>query len=591
MRIKDKAISIRAQLVASWGKVIYLFVSSIAFLTLVARSDNWRITPPGWLDPWIYINYWVTSTSPENFGWNDYYKSSRIPWILVGKFWTSIVGLNGFQTLIPIIVAFLTGIITWQITRTFHIAARLVAVQLIVFFPYMLPTNTGGTFYQNSLSGTVQLYCLLIFSQILGAENGKTRFQNLKTKKLYLLGMGLCLMFATNQMQVLVFLPLLSYFCFAVLQASNIHRLKFICSRMFFGFMCASGVIAVISSLLGFRFFYQYTFLKTIVSYSQPENSHQVWWYPLSTGWLNSALYLSLPASLIVLSLPTLQSILVLKRKSQVRSEDSLAFFLVMNSVFSTLLWIVLYIGKFHLLNWSYHAFPLTIFAIVGLSGFVQIVLPGRAQEFYSSNKIYAFSSFVPVLWVTQLFWAPTNLVQVLPNFFMITLALVFVWSLLLLTSERYLWKSIVMVAVSLLLTNMLFSQEFQKYREDNCHLGRENAKILFELADSALKLDYAPVSQVKIEYGEFEFAPKCFLSMDDLSMASAQIGPIRGAPIPKDTISAMQQESLGRYLIAWNVPSNYSDLIDIFDYKVVARSNHSSIKNYTAWEIWRISQ
>ncbi len=44
-------------------------------------NDSWLYSTLGWLDPWYYLGYGLNYLDPTYL--NDYYKVSRVPWILV----------------------------------------------------------------------------------------------------------------------------------------------------------------------------------------------------------------------------------------------------------------------------------------------------------------------------------------------------------------------------------------------------------------------------------------------------------------------------------------------------------------------------
>src|SRR2546423_9313984 len=49
-------------------------------IALILTVDNWAFTGLGWLDAWSYVGYAYHYLDPTYN--NDYYKVSRVPWIL-----------------------------------------------------------------------------------------------------------------------------------------------------------------------------------------------------------------------------------------------------------------------------------------------------------------------------------------------------------------------------------------------------------------------------------------------------------------------------------------------------------------------------
>jgi len=68
----------------SYGHLVSLnILGAIGFL--LASNHDWALTPAGYLDPWVYINYFRDFGNLTGGAYSDYYKATRIPWILIGS--------------------------------------------------------------------------------------------------------------------------------------------------------------------------------------------------------------------------------------------------------------------------------------------------------------------------------------------------------------------------------------------------------------------------------------------------------------------------------------------------------------------------
>ncbi len=128
-------------------------------------NDTWLFTPAGWLDSWYYLGYGLNYTDPTYL--NDYYKVSRLPWILV-----EFVARGLFSAVVASWVLQIGTLVLGScslyllFSRTLGRSAAFVGAAVFAAFPF--GHSSGGADYQNVLAGP--LYALTWWLAIRCAE-------------------------------------------------------------------------------------------------------------------------------------------------------------------------------------------------------------------------------------------------------------------------------------------------------------------------------------------------------------------------------------------------------------------------------------
>lgn len=364
---------------------VAVIVSMVALGILYVANPSWAVTPGGWLDPWVYVNYFLDY--PGRGDWDLYYKASRVPWNVVGSAAVGALGLDGGQLVLAGLSTLLLGVSAFLTLRFISIAAGCVATVFFMVMPIF--HGSGGWLYQNSLAGPL-LMSLAAISVTAIAKPGRfleppdERRTALLQGALWLAaGAVTCLILIVNTMVVIAAVPLLG--ALVVAHATR-GRYRLLMKRLAIAVGGAALVVvacALASRLMGGRYVFYQPLVNQFQAFSETRDD-TVWWEPLSTGWWEGATYLALPLVSVAFSIwfllrfrLSLRTTLNMKSNTK-RGATTLssppfrvAGLLAYWTLGATGLFLVSYAAKMHLLNFGYHAYPTAIAGCAALTGIV----------------------------------------------------------------------------------------------------------------------------------------------------------------------------------------------------------------------------
>lgn len=363
--------TIRSPKDARWQFPVTALVIAIGVSVLWLNNASWTVTQSGWLDPWIYVNYFTDF--PGRGVWPEYYKASRIPWNSLGATVVGTFGLSTGQAVLAAISIALLGTASFFALRNVSLPAAIAATAITTLTPWF--HGNGGWLYQNSLAGPLQAGATLIALSLL-LRPRSTRLRALPTggladyhARVALLGLVVTLLAITNTMQVMVVAPAI-----VTLALTRRHRRsarRFLSSSVAFLVGVATGLMScsAMSLLLGWRADFWAPLTRTFNSFS--DGSFDVWWEPLSSRWWESQPYLGLIIASAFLPGALLLASRARRTAPPTRSQYG-AHLLVMWHIASVTIWVATYLLlEFPLLNWSYHSYPLLISGAFAVSAIV----------------------------------------------------------------------------------------------------------------------------------------------------------------------------------------------------------------------------
>ena len=338
---------------------------------LALANQNWLLTPAGFLDPWIYVNYFRVLAGPP--GWEDYYKVSRVPWTAVGHVATSLFGLEAVQYVLALASMVALVVLVAVLLRPLAIEAAVFGVALVALYP--LFHGSGGWLYQNTLSGPLQVAAMLVGLRLALCPRWPGR---VSTRVLcwFCFGFLVVTLAITNTMQVLAVVPVVVVIVVVVLRrgTSWLHALRGTAAATLGGAAAFLGSAAV-SVAGGGRFLFYLPLYREFTSLSSTTNGEQ-WYQPLSTGWWRDATYLVLPLGAGIIGLVQVVGWVRANRRrpgNPAAPADTLALALIAVHLMVLTGWIVMYAMKFHLLNYAYHSYPILLTSALSLAGSVQL--------------------------------------------------------------------------------------------------------------------------------------------------------------------------------------------------------------------------
>lgn len=479
---------IRSKIIYKIGYTLTCF-SAFAFTILQVqdKSTNWLYLKPGWLDEWIYLNYFFDLGTDS--GWNNYYKASRVPYNFIGFVGFKFLGYEIYLESLHWIYLFILAITVGLMTKFF---LSLPYVFVLTFLLSLNPEfhGSGGWFYQNTISLLlIGISYVLITKLIKSRGSGLTgvgQKKSLFISFLLLLIVSVHLLIV-NTMHLLAMIPIFILLVFYPQDRKffNLGLLAFwsgIASILTFAFW------SIISHSTGFRFKFWEPLLNIFLEYSS--GSHEVWSKSFGSYWWLEQNY----SYISVMFSATLWSFfyLLLQIKKFSLSIENFFFllktdliFLVSYFAFSTnLIWFSCYFLNLHILEYDYHALP-SIFASFLLIFCVFVRYLQRSLK--SKGFLYKFFIFIqPVIALGVSYYLLTNNVSIsLPYNNSISL------SVFLLVNMMF-WRFIsgfefnqyplfytVSVLVLLWLSffysiDTVYAKHSPKYRSSNCEITKE---------------------------------------------------------------------------------------------------------------------
>ncbi|SOC83152.1 Dolichyl-phosphate-mannose-protein mannosyltransferase [Ensifer adhaerens] len=338
-------------------KNLDIFVLVLIPFIFLFINDNWVFSPLGWLDTWYYVGYGLNYTNPEYL--DDYYKISRLPWILLEYFARS--NLNSYHAGVALQLTLMCGTILALYGVMIRTLGRVGALFGVLFYStYTFSYSSGGADYHNSCGGL--FFALSWLCAVRAAETNASARWTIAT--------GVMVALSVHSIVVMVNLVPIPVVFFLVQYGKINGRSAPLLKVVFLGILGAIAVTALLCAVnwsVGrnpWFFLLQFKLASSFVA----DASHQsLWWHDWSTPWYLSMkrLYLLPAASGLLVSVPLAYYIWRNEKNVQRRKVEMIY---VINYIFYAILWIFWQTVGQTSLDWVYFAYPL-IFPLAGLVG------------------------------------------------------------------------------------------------------------------------------------------------------------------------------------------------------------------------------
>lgn len=328
-------------------------------LVMTAINDSWIYTAVGYLDPWYNVGYFLHYNNEQFL--NEYYKISRLSWIIPGYVIYQIFNPLVANFILHAGVLFISAAALFiGLRRLFPIGpAFIAAAMLTVYSPFH---GSGGWDYQTTPSGA---YYLVAFALVCHAA-----FSPRRLWLLFLTGMSFGAAVHANVLFVNM-LPILAAHYFVTVQARRTAPLTpasvaMACAVVLAGILAVTVLMGLINLLVGRDFIFFKVMLGIVTSYVADTGNVKQWWLPWSSLWFtNSAVFTYLTLPLVV----CLASVAALLRAWLGRARcDIVALSLAAQFVAAALLWVIWQSVGHVALQPNYFAYPLipVMFCAVG---------------------------------------------------------------------------------------------------------------------------------------------------------------------------------------------------------------------------------
>jgi hypothetical protein len=329
-------------------------------LIMAAANTSWLYTNYGWLDPWYNVAYFMHYNDPTFL--NDYYKISRLSWIIPGFIIYHIFNpiTANFILHVGCLSAasiFLYATIKLMFDRTI---AFITAAMLVVYVPFH---GSGGWDYQNTPAGTFYLASFYFLTAAL--------YSPYYRRQIFLSG----LMFAATIHAAISFINLFPILCiqFVVLFVTRRKRypsaaeLLTASTYSVFGFVVLTLGLGLINAAIGRDLLFFKPLVELVISLVHDSAGQAPWWTPWNTFWfLQSWWYLVFPGAVAAVSF-----ILLLSSTLRQGTEclNPLAISLQIQYLLTSALWIIWQSLGHTALQPNYFAYPLIPVAFLAVAG------------------------------------------------------------------------------------------------------------------------------------------------------------------------------------------------------------------------------
>jgi hypothetical protein len=236
--------------------------------------DGWIYSVVGYLDPWINIGYFIHYYDPNYLP--DYYKSSRLPWLIpayglyhtVGPLVANFILHVGCLVASAVLVYLALARLIWR--RTAFLAAAL----LCTYYPFH---GVAGWDYQNAPAGA--LYALALYLLTRAAQASKPR--------LWLVGAGAAFGAAVHSNIVFVNLApgLAAIYLVARGQRPTLASLAIVAAWALAGFLGLTALFCVVAGLAGRNPLFFWPVVKLAIDFTADASNNASWWLPWSSHW------------------------------------------------------------------------------------------------------------------------------------------------------------------------------------------------------------------------------------------------------------------------------------------------------------------
>ncbi|MCO6187966.1 hypothetical protein [Rhizobium sp. L1K21] len=430
-------------------------------------------TAVGWLDPWYYIGYGLNYDNPDFL--DDYYKISRLPWILIEYFVRD--NFSYYYSGVIIQMTLMMGTTAAMYAALFRTIGRTGALFGVLFYAtYVYSYASGGADYHNGCGGL-----FFALSWICAIRAGETQ-----ASARWTVATGAMIGLSVHSIIVMVNLaPIPIVFLLAQYRTLN-HRWPPIAKTLLWlasGALLVTALLCIVNWSVGRNplfFLLQFKLASSFIA----DSSHQTaWWHDWGTPWYLSVnrLYLIPAAAGLAVTFP-LAFYIWKSEKNKTRRDIALLYVLLY--AFYGALWIFWQSVGQTALDWIYFAYPL----IFPLSGLVGAAASVHAEKLDREAGIYfslipAFSVF---LVLAPFALHPVFYFEMTDKLFFAVIGFNFLFLVFILARGVGRWQStfasglLCSVAISILNYNA-GRGEIDHFKRDSCHYNAINGAAIEE--------------------------------------------------------------------------------------------------------------
>ncbi len=376
---------------------IEIFLLLSLFSVPILRSiinDAWVFDIVGQLDSWYYYGY--GHHYDDRTFLDQYYKISRLPWILIKfafyKFFDVTTGSYAIQY---VMLGGAASFMYMAFRRTVGAAAAFAGAMFFLAYPYSY--SSGGASYHNTCAGF--FLCLSLYCAVEAAER--------KRNALWLITAGAAMALTVHSIVVAINMLLMPVSIY-VLHFRNRHQAWPPVWRSLLlpalGGLAVTGLLCLANASVGrnpWFFMLQFDLAARFVS----DNSNQKsWWHSWSSLWFLSKATLYLWPLLAGAVAGVFGAIIAGYRRDMEGSRRSMVVLHMLGLTFYALLWVFWQSIGQTALDWDYFAYHLVFPLAASVAGFAGMV-NGKPLERPSS--VVFFAIFTPLIVVLPLLLNP----------------------------------------------------------------------------------------------------------------------------------------------------------------------------------------
>jgi hypothetical protein len=459
-------------------KIRYITVSAvtlIGFFLLSLLNAGWKFTPMGWLDPHIFLNYFVPELNGEIF--DEYYKVSRIPWIAFGRFFYLIFGFDSFIYYLPYILMICYALVYLFFFKYFHLQIYTLGLAFILLTPFFHGAYSGGWTYQNPL---INILILFVYLLTFSINTKNTNQRNLFLSHIFLVSLIATNIFVLNFLDLILVFPSL-IFIFIKAYKQRILLLSIITFTV--GTIFTFTFLAIGSHMLGYNYSFWTPMIEFYFWLNGPDQNHLIWFSPISSGWWRSAYYLLIPLSVSILSLYHLICLVKLfKREGNLRFFNIYDFYSINHLLLTVFLLLSYFLGHIHKILFSYMVQPFYISSVFAIMCLGQIF---SRPIFKSSSQLFTYLYPLIIVFIMLYF----NQKYIFSNINIIFVLIIV--SFLLICVVIYLPRNLPLSILTVIPIFLFATPNFNdQYRENSCMVQEYMSRDFYNIVNLSLNLN-----------------------------------------------------------------------------------------------------
>jgi hypothetical protein len=357
------------KLISRREALFHLSVIVAAPLLLALCNTEWLYSPAGTIDPWVSLGYALNYSDPTF--WDDYYKISRLPWILLLY--------AAYHLLPPTAANHIThlGVFIATLIPFYLAMCRLVGGQgaLIAGLLLSVYTHVHGSYgwdYHNAIAGA--FYSWGYYFLTVGWQQSPKQ----DAKALFIAGVFIGLLLHTNVF-FLLFAPLMLLHACSLRNGIRMSELLQTLILTSVGVTAVTVTLCLINWSVGRQFLFFKPIMVTLISFARDVSEQKPWWHPWSASWVGEALYLSFTIGILCASCVAI--IIRVVGKVEKSETQKISYSIYMQFYLALTIWIVGQTAGHTFLDYSHFAYPLIFPAFAAFAAIAATNNIGAAKE------------------------------------------------------------------------------------------------------------------------------------------------------------------------------------------------------------------